>query len=47
MRVISARRLIPQTVPIAGYNHFLTPLRKLIIDYDPYATNQDGIRYVA
>jgi len=46
MRVRSTRSLIPQTVSVPGYNHFLTPLRKVIIDYDPYSIHQDGVRWV-
>ncbi|KAI9634170.1 uncharacterized protein MKK02DRAFT_38842 [Dioszegia hungarica] len=34
----------PRTVSLTGYNHFLTPLRKIIIDYDPLSPSQAGIR---
>ncbi|CAD6578425.1 MAG: hypothetical protein TREMPRED_002176 [Tremellales sp. Tagirdzhanova-0007] len=43
-RFVPANRVFPQTVSVPGYNHFLTPLRKLIFDYDPLATSHHGIR---
>lgn len=44
-RLVPGNRVLPQTLPIPGYNHFLTPLRKLILDYDPLSPSQHGIRY--
>lgn len=38
------RRGIPRSVPVQGYQHFLTPLRKLIFDYDAEAPAQAGVR---
>ncbi|KAK4689606.1 large subunit ribosomal protein L43, partial [Tremellales sp. Uapishka_1] len=35
---------LPKTVPVPGYRHFLTPLRKLIFDYQPEAPSQHGVR---
>ena len=46
-RFVPANRVFPQTVSVPGYNHFLTPLRKLIFDYDPLATSHHGIRCVS
>ncbi|WVQ84657.1 hypothetical protein IAT38_006812 [Cryptococcus sp. DSM 104549] len=35
---------VAKTLPVPGYRHFLTPLRKLIFDYDADATHQKGIQ---
>lgn len=45
-RFLAAKQVIPKTLPQPGYGHFLTPLRKVVVDYDPYAQHQDGVRYV-
>jgi hypothetical protein len=37
-------RITPRTVPVSGYQHFLTPLRRLIFDYDPLSPSQHGVR---
>lgn len=37
-------RIIPRTIPVTGYKHFLTPLRRLIFDYDPLSPSQSGVR---
>jgi large subunit ribosomal protein L43 len=37
-------RIIPRTIPVTGYKHFLTPLRRLIFDYDPLSPSQHGVR---
>ncbi len=34
----------PKTTPIPGFNHFVLPLRKLIIDYNEVAPCQRGLR---
>jgi large subunit ribosomal protein L43 len=46
-RLIPLASAAPRTLPVTGYQHFLTPLRKLIFDYDPLSPAQGGIRYVA
>lgn len=38
------RRGLPRSVAVQGYQHFLTPLRKLIFDYDAEAPAQAGVR---
>ncbi|KAK1921982.1 hypothetical protein DB88DRAFT_496772 [Papiliotrema laurentii] len=43
-RFLAAKQVIPKTLPQPGYGHFLTPLRKVVVDYDPYAQHQDGVR---
>ncbi|WVQ66920.1 uncharacterized protein L199_005111 [Kwoniella botswanensis] len=43
-RLNSALPAIPKTYPVQGYRHFLTPLRKLIFDYDAESPSQQGIR---
>ena len=35
-----------RSVPVTGYQHFLTPLRKLIFDHDPLSPAQAGLRCV-
>jgi large subunit ribosomal protein L43 len=40
----AAAAALPKTVPVQGYNHFLTPLRKLVIDYDPLSPSQSGVQ---
>lgn len=40
------RRGLPRSVAVQGYQHFLTPLRKLIFDYDAEAPAQAGVRCV-
>jgi hypothetical protein len=37
-------RIAPRTLPVSGYQHFLTPLRRLIFDYDPLSPSQHGVR---
>lgn len=37
-------RIAPRTISVTGYKHFLTPLRRLIFDYDPLSPSQHGIR---
>jgi large subunit ribosomal protein L43 len=37
-------RITPRTLPVSGYQHFLTPLRRLIFDYDPLSPSQHGVR---
>ena len=37
---------MPKTVAVPGYNHYLTPLRKVIIDYNPLDQHQAGLRWV-
>lgn len=43
-RLLPANRVLAQTIPVPGYHHYLTPLRKLIFDYDPLSPSQHGIR---
>ncbi|WWC72079.1 mitochondrial 54S ribosomal protein mL43 [Kwoniella pini CBS 10737] len=43
-RLVPSSSSIPKTYPVPGYNHFLTPLRKLIFDYDAESPSQHGIR---
>lgn len=45
-RLVPSFSSFPKTQPVQGYKHFLTPLRKLIFDYDAEAPSQHGIRYV-
>ncbi len=45
-RFVAANKVLPRTIPQPGYGHFLTPLRKVVVDYDPYAQHQGGIRWV-
>jgi hypothetical protein len=33
-----------RSVPVPGYNNYVTPLRKLIVDYHPEAPSQRGLR---
>jgi large subunit ribosomal protein L43 len=40
----SAAAALPKSLPVQGYNHFLTPLRKLVIDYDPLSPSQGGVQ---
>ncbi|WVF72937.1 hypothetical protein IAT40_007755 [Kwoniella sp. CBS 6097] len=40
----SSSSTLPKTHPVPGYQHFLTPLRKLIFDYDAESPSQNGIR---
>lgn len=40
------RKGFPRSLPVAGYQHFLTPLRKLIFDYDAESPAQAGMRWV-
>jgi large subunit ribosomal protein L43 len=42
----AARAAIAKSVSIPGYNHFNSPLRKLIIDYHPDGPSQQGVRWV-
>lgn len=35
---------LPRSVPVPGYKHFLTPLRRLVFDYDMDAPHQAGVR---
>ena len=44
MRMFPVTKVLPQTVAVPGYGHYLTPLRKLIFDYDPLGPSQDGMR---
>jgi len=37
-------RITPRTLPVSGYQHFITPLRRLIFDYDPLSPSQHGVR---
>lgn len=37
-------RIAPKTFSVTGYKHFLTPLRRLIFDYDPLSPAQHGVR---
>jgi len=41
---MSVLKAIPRSVPVPGYKSFVTPLRKLIFDYDAEAPGQHGIR---
>ncbi|GFZ48778.1 hypothetical protein JCM24511_06527 [Saitozyma sp. JCM 24511] len=43
-RLVPLASAIPRSVSVPGYRHFLTPLRKLILDYDPLSASQNGIR---
>ncbi|RXK35650.1 hypothetical protein M231_07080 [Tremella mesenterica] len=43
-RVIPNSLLSPRTVPIQGYHHYLTPLRRLVLDHDPLSPSQHGLR---
>ncbi|WWC91766.1 uncharacterized protein L201_006713 [Kwoniella dendrophila CBS 6074] len=43
-RLTALTPAIPKSHPITGYRHFLTPLRKLIFDYDAESPSQHGIR---
>ncbi|KAE8539464.1 hypothetical protein D1P53_004565 [Cryptococcus gattii VGV] len=43
-RLIPSFSSLPKTQPVQGYKHFVTPLRKLIFDYDAEAPAQHGIR---
>ncbi|BEI94678.1 uncharacterized protein CcaverHIS019_0702590 [Cutaneotrichosporon cavernicola] len=38
------RKGFPRSVGVAGYQHFLTPLRKLIFDFDAESPSQAGLR---
>ncbi len=40
------RKGFPRSLPVPGYQHFLTPLRKLIFDYDAESPAQSGMRCV-
>ncbi|KAL1412382.1 39S ribosomal protein L51, mitochondrial [Vanrija albida] len=35
---------LARSVPVPGYNHFLTPLRKIVFDYDAESPSQRGLR---
>ncbi|TXT05993.1 hypothetical protein VHUM_03754 [Vanrija humicola] len=35
---------LTRSVPVPGYNHFLTPLRKIVFDYDAESPAQAGLR---
>jgi hypothetical protein len=37
-------RITPRTLPVSGYQHFITPLRRMIFDYDPLSPSQHGVR---
>ncbi|WWD19696.1 hypothetical protein CI109_104160 [Kwoniella shandongensis] len=43
-RIIPSSSSLPKTFPVPGYRHFLTPLRKLIFDYDAESPSQHGVR---
>ncbi|ORY33412.1 hypothetical protein BCR39DRAFT_519897 [Naematelia encephala] len=43
-RILPSNIKVPTTIPVPGFRHFLTPLRKLIFDYDPYQLRHEGIR---
>ncbi|AAW45710.1 hypothetical protein CNBH3590 [Cryptococcus deneoformans B-3501A] len=43
-RLVPSFSSLPKTQPVQGYKHFLTPLRKLIFDYDAESPSQHGIR---
>ncbi|WVR07623.1 hypothetical protein IAU60_004665 [Kwoniella sp. DSM 27419] len=43
-RLIPSASALPKTHPVPGYQHFVTPLRKLIFDYDAESPFQSGIR---
>jgi hypothetical protein len=45
-RLVPLASVVPRSVSVPGYRHFLTPLRKLIVDYDPLSVSQNGIRWV-
>ncbi|KAJ9115110.1 hypothetical protein QFC22_005440 [Naganishia vaughanmartiniae] len=42
--IASASSLTARSVPVPGYNNYVTPLRKLIVDYHPEAPSQRGLR---
>ncbi|WVQ74235.1 hypothetical protein IAR50_003831 [Cryptococcus sp. DSM 104548] len=44
LRCTPVLNAIPRTAPVQGYKHFLTPLRKLVVDYDAEAPTQGGVR---
>ncbi|ORX40539.1 hypothetical protein BD324DRAFT_611184 [Kockovaella imperatae] len=44
MRVLPKNKLFAKTQTIPGYGHFLTPLRKLILDYSDWSPVHDGLR---
>jgi large subunit ribosomal protein L43 len=37
-------KALPRSVPVSGYKSFVTPLRKIIFDYDVDAPGQHGVR---
>ncbi|WRT70164.1 uncharacterized protein IL334_007158 [Kwoniella shivajii] len=43
-RLVASSSSLPKTFPVPGYQHFLTPLRKLIFDYDAESPSQHGVR---
>ncbi|KAL7424553.1 39S ribosomal protein L51, mitochondrial [Cryptotrichosporon argae] len=44
MRLPASSSTIPRSLPLPGYRSFLAPLRKLVVDYDPRAPAQAGLR---
>ncbi|KAJ9104562.1 hypothetical protein QFC21_002060 [Naganishia friedmannii] len=42
--IASASSSAARSVPVPGYNNYVTPLRKLIVDYHPEAPSQRGLR---
>jgi hypothetical protein len=44
MKLLPSNRVLPKTVAIPGYNHFLTPLRAVYLDYRINGPNQEGMK---